>query len=456
MKKGILLLIVLMLAPGGFALAQETAPSYRERITAQQSFAGEYIEAHPVPDGFATPDAIDAYYQAVVTAWLNQRGEADPVFQRLGSYIYQLLLVSIAKSQAPEWAVCHVWATYMVPAFLEDFAFFSDAPTSEKAFLIRRSTLFTVYNSRAFQCALPGTTWTTYRDAFTRLPAVIDTYLDTGAYADENVAKTLRAIKRLVNMAPYVALQDAIYNEQHDAAFAGLAAAFAEQRSLLYLLPLGRNLAQAYADAGQTTRALAVLDLLIRSTTPGDLPRDTLRHWYARTDPERGPARFRLLAATAGLPALMASEDRVDLKGRYLNLATGQPFDLASLNGKLVLLDFWATWCGPCIAEFPILNALHDQYGDDFVLVGIAGDAIVGDASASEVSAFVAEHGLRYLTLYDDPAQSLVKQFNVPSLGWPRKFFINEEGLVMTHPTDTKRRYVELDEARAYLEHLHQ
>jgi thiol-disulfide isomerase/thioredoxin len=54
----------------------------------------------------------------------------------------------------------------------------------------------------------------------------------------------------------------------------------------------------------------------------------------------------------------------------------GKELNLADFRGKYVLLDFWATWCAPCLAEMPNLQAIQDQYAKDprFVIIGLSVD----------------------------------------------------------------------------------
>src|SRR5207248_1924165 len=63
----------------------------------------------------------------------------------------------------------------------------------------------------------------------------------------------------------------------------------------------------------------------------------------------------------------------IDLAGPTLD---GSRFDLAEQRGKVVLVDFWATWCGPCIAELPNVRAVYDQHhGNGFEVVGVSLDS---------------------------------------------------------------------------------
>jgi thiol-disulfide isomerase/thioredoxin len=70
----------------------------------------------------------------------------------------------------------------------------------------------------------------------------------------------------------------------------------------------------------------------------------------------------------------------------------GQPFSLESARGKVVLLNFWATWCAPCREEIPALVALQEHYRDILLVVGLSIDT----APPAEVKKFTDEHRVNY------------------------------------------------------------
>ncbi|RXJ96483.1 hypothetical protein CRV00_02385 [Malaciobacter molluscorum] len=65
----------------------------------------------------------------------------------------------------------------------------------------------------------------------------------------------------------------------------------------------------------------------------------------------------------------------------------------AQLKGKMVLINFWATWCPPCIKEIPILNRLYDDYKNDFVIIGVLYEK---NKDLDELKLFMEEHNMKF------------------------------------------------------------
>ncbi|MDF1803252.1 TlpA disulfide reductase family protein [Thalassovita sp.] len=102
---------------------------------------------------------------------------------------------------------------------------------------------------------------------------------------------------------------------------------------------------------------------------------------------------------------------------------SGEELTLDTYQGKLVLVNFWATWCAPCRKEMPSLAALQDEFGgDDFEVVTIA----TGRNPPPAMKKFFAEVGITNLPLHRDPKQALARKMAV--LGLPVTVILNTEG----------------------------
>jgi len=110
---------------------------------------------------------------------------------------------------------------------------------------------------------------------------------------------------------------------------------------------------------------------------------------------------------------------------------TGVPAALYEIKGKLFLLNFWATWCGPCIAEMPALQSLHAKFQDrGFQVIGIA-----VDDTEENVREAIQRFGITYPIIIDNRAQSK-RQYQIK--GFPESFILDGEQrvVVVSDPED--------------------
>jgi len=102
----------------------------------------------------------------------------------------------------------------------------------------------------------------------------------------------------------------------------------------------------------------------------------------------------------------------------------GKPLTIAGSHGKVVLLNFWATWCGPCRAEIPDLIGLQTKYKDSLQVIGLT----VDDDDAETVKRVVSETGINYPVAMTSPDVRM-KYGGIAAL--PTSFVLNADGKVM-------------------------
>ncbi|MFI5251839.1 MAG: redoxin domain-containing protein [Bacteroidota bacterium] len=105
----------------------------------------------------------------------------------------------------------------------------------------------------------------------------------------------------------------------------------------------------------------------------------------------------------------------------------GKKIDFTSVSGKLTLINFWATWCGPCKHEMPDLIALNKEYESrGLTIIGISAD--VGSSAIEDVKSFVQEQGIPYRVLLAN--EDIKEAFgNVNML--PTSFLIDKDGKIL-------------------------
>lgn len=91
----------------------------------------------------------------------------------------------------------------------------------------------------------------------------------------------------------------------------------------------------------------------------------------------------------------------------------GEPASLADFRGKPLLVNLWATWCAPCVAEMPTLDAAAAELGDRVRVVAVSQDL---EQTAGKVRAFLRDRKLAHLAAYRDPRLALSTAFaaNLP------------------------------------------
>jgi len=117
----------------------------------------------------------------------------------------------------------------------------------------------------------------------------------------------------------------------------------------------------------------------------------------------RGEVRASEAPPAADAPTLAFYRNPAPVAPFTVHDIDGRTLSSASWRGKVVFINFWATWCGPCRAEIPALVALQDKYRDQLVIVGISED----EGPLDGVRQFAAAHKMNYpiVMLTDDLQQ---------------------------------------------------
>ena len=181
---------------------------------------------------------------------------------------------------------------------------------------------------------------------------------------------------------------------------------------------------------------------------------DTLRQQPAPDDHGQPAAAYLELAQLVRYEHVQASLDVPQFKAAMAKLETddqrrqeadftltdlqGKKWSLKELKGKVVLVNFWATWCPPCRKEMPDLNTLYQRFKDQgFVILAIS------DEEAQKVKPFIAERKISYPVMLD-PGRKVNELFQVE--GIPKSFVYDREGKLVAQSIDmrTQGQFLEM------------
>ncbi len=149
-----------------------------------------------------------------------------------------------------------------------------------------------------------------------------------------------------------------------------------------------------------------------------------MRGASAGRSPSRSSPRARPPAAAVAVAASRATRSGRRCPTIHVESLTGKKIDVASYRGRVLLLDVWASWCGPCKQELPMLDAMARRLkaqGIDVLAVSV-------DQERANVDKFLKGHGKWALTIAHDPGGAIAERLQPDKM--PTSYVIDRAGIV--------------------------
>lgn len=159
------------------------------------------------------------------------------------------------------------------------------------------------------------------------------------------------------------------------------------------------------------------------------------REYTFSEDTAQDAADYEAAETLSQTEALLETEEETEESGDYpapdftLTDQYGQLHTLSDYKGKIVFLNFWATWCPPCRAEMPDIQALYEETQEDpdsdLVILGVAFPGHSGEEDVQGVADFLEENGYTYPTVMDTQAELIMPYY---IMAFPTTYMIDTDG----------------------------
>lgn len=144
-------------------------------------------------------------------------------------------------------------------------------------------------------------------------------------------------------------------------------------------------------------------------------------------------------------PAQDYSEEQAIIDNATFTDLDGNPVDLDEYEGKLVLIDFWESWCGPCLQVFPAMADLRNEYPDNFEVLAVTVGLTEGP---EEAKAFAEENDYPFTWLYDE--NGVFDELG--GAGIPFKVFVSPTGEILEIEMGSRGREGDYNKAAAKIQ----
>jgi thiol-disulfide isomerase/thioredoxin len=400
----------------------------------QRYIIDAFIQPQLKNGGFKITDnrQIDSIFRVWEEGWRSVAADsmaANPTkltkdeFNNLDAYCYFWGLASLTQNLGVGDDYASILTQkYMVPSLQKDLVMLKRIPLPE---MIRgadlRNTIgigSNIYADReAFQA-----TYALYNDYY-------DYFKQLTSHADTNVSKAAVTQFRFLESHYYsMNARHSFYAGEKDKALMLLLTGLNVNKfSKVRAVDLSRKLIVEFSKSGEPDKAFALLNTLAINTTPDNLHRDTLAAWYALVDAAAGPKAYADLQSKLSPSSFKTAGKPVKLSANWNFVMNAIPAEKMR-SAKFILVDFWYTGCGPCIAEIPELNAFYEKIKSrpDIVFVSVNTDYENGKNDPAFVEKRSKGFKIGYPVLYDNETSALNKQLNIT--GYPSKVILNAKG----------------------------